>query len=170
MLERSTAVIHRLDRTATQAVDPPGTPAAGYDPVFRTTVVYDDAGTGARTDSRRELPVLRAPCQVEMYTEDRLRQAFTGQVPSSNLALVFWRYDLERLGLLDAATREFVVRVDDRVSALENTRTGAVTRSLGPNGTGLFIFEVRAASHGFGPDGYDLEIIYLNDRPRGVAA
>ena len=167
LLERVAAIIHRLDVATTRAVDPPGAGTTGYDEDFREPVVYD-AGT-VRTDSRTELPAVRVPCQTEVLNEDRLRQAFSGAVPSSNLVIVLHRRDLERQGLLDATTREPIIRVNDRVSTLERIGfPGRVVRQLGPGGAGLFVFEVRGASWGFGPEGHDLELLYLNDRPRAL--
>ena len=157
-------VLHRLDVAATRAVDPPGPPAAGYDDDFREPVRYDSGGL--RQTSRRELAAVRVPCQIETAKFEELRQMFTGDAPSSNMVVVLHRRDLARLGLIDAATGRPTIRTNDRVSALER-KTGGVARTLGDEG--LFVFEVRPASFGFGPDGYDLELLYLNDRERARA-
>lgn len=148
-------------------LDPPGAPASGYDTVFREPIVYDVGDT--RVESRREFEPIRIPCQMEDLSEDRLHQVFQGDAPSSTMILVFHRSDLARLGLIVPATRETLIRTNDRVSVIERLgEPGAIVRSLGPGGAGLFIYELRAASWGFGPDGYDLELAYLNDRPRAV--
>lgn len=165
--QTSVAVIYRLDPTATAAVDPPGPDAAGYDPVFREPIVYDNAGT--RTSARRELAPVRVPCQVEAARFEELRQQFSGDAPNSNVVLVLHRQDLETLGLLDPTTRKLLIAVNDRVSGLE--RSGAPGQVVQPFvGEGLFVFEVRPASFGFGPDGHDLELLYLNDREKARAA
>lgn len=163
------AVVHRLDVVATRAVDPPGAGTSGVDDLLDDVVVYTDAGTGLRTSARREVAAVRVPCQLETLSHDRLRETFGGDAPTSTMVLVFHRRDLASLGLLDATNRACLVRVNDRVSAIERVGSpGTVVMPLGPENLGLFVYEVRAGSWGLGPDGHDLELVYMNDRPRAA--
>ena len=161
------AVIHRLDPAATASFDPPGAQTSGYDPDFHTPVIYSSTATGDRTDSRKELTVVRVPCQVETFSFEQLRKLFPGNTPSSNMALVFSRIDLESLGLLDSATRKVKINVNDRVEKLERRSSpGSTVHPI--KAPGLFIFEIRPRSWGFGPDGHDLDVAFLDDRSRAV--
>ena len=169
VLKSSVAVIHRLDIDATRNEDPPGAQAGsnptdqGYNFLLREPVVYNEPSTAERTSTRKELPAVRVPCQVENLTEERLRELGVGDAPVSSQILVLHRKDLERLGLLDA-DRECVIKKGDRVSRLErsNAPAGQVIKRF--QDTGQFVEEVRGASWGFGPDGYDLELVFLQDR------
>lgn len=167
VLNTVAAVLHRLDVAATRAVDPPGADAAGYDDLWDEPRVYDDAVTSARTSTRRELAAVRVPCQVETFTEQRLRETLGGDAQASNVVLVMHRRDLDRLGLIDATTRDVLIRPRDRISTLERiNRPGTVVRTLGPDAAGLHVLEVRGGSWGLGPDGHDLELVFLQDRPQ----
>lgn len=169
ILKSSVAVVHRLDIQATRDQDPPGAQAGsnpsdqGYNFILREPVVYNEAATAERVSTRKELPAVRIPCQVENLTEERLRELGVGDAPVSSQILVFHRKDLERLGLLDV-NRETVIKKGDRVDRLErsNTPPGTIIKKF--HGDGQYIEEVRGASWGFGPDGYDLELIFLLDR------
>jgi hypothetical protein len=167
LLERVAAVIHRLDVAGTRSFDPPGPKSSGYSSAFREPVVFDDAATGARTSARRELAPVRVPCQVESRTFEQLRQELGGDVPSSALVLVTHRKDLDALGLIDATSRAVSISVGDRVSAIERYgQPGSVVRPI--TAPGLYVFHVLPASWGFGPDGHDLELIFLQERALGV--
>ncbi len=171
LLQKSVAIVHRLDISGTRTFDPPGEDTSGYDETANEPVFYDDpvAPPGdQRTSSRQELASVRIPCQVENLTEERLRQMGIGDAGISNIALVFHRRDLKVLGLLDV-DQEILIKKGDRVSHLEEfgVPPGKVIKRLGDNKEGLFVEEVRGRSWGFGPSGYDLEIIMLKDRREG---
>ncbi len=158
----STAVLHRLDTTSTRAVDPPGDPPTGYDEDFDAPVTYQSGTT--RTSARRELTAVRVPCQVETPSFRLLEQYGPGVVERTRIVLVTHRQQLESLGLIDGSSREVLIRKGDRVSAIERYGVpGTVQMSL--PGDGLFVFEVRPGSLGFGPEGHDLELVFLQDRP-----
>jgi hypothetical protein len=154
-----------LDISATRTLDPDGEDTAGYDPTFREPIVYDTGGI--RTTSRQELPAVRIPCQVENATEERLRELGVGDDPVSNMLFVFHRLDLETLGLLDS-NREVVIKKGDRISQLERygSPVGTVIKKFAE--PGLFVWEVRGRSWGFGPDGYDLELCIVEKRREGA--
>jgi hypothetical protein len=166
LLQPSVAVIHRLDISGTRAVDPPGEPDAGYDDTFRETIAYDDTATATRQTTRREMPPIRIPCQVEDPTEERLRQLGIGDDLFVTILLVLHRRDLDRLHLLDA-NRETKFKKGDRVSRLERYGAPAGTVVKQFASPGFFVQETRAGSWGFGPDGYDLEFLALGRRREG---
>jgi hypothetical protein len=159
-LQVSVAVIHRLDPDAIRTSTPAGQPS-GYDETFKEPTVFND-GTD-REEARLELPPIRVPCQVEATRFEELNELFPGNVPKSSLTLVFSRIDLERLGLLDAATGRPVFGVNDRIEKIESV-TGKTTIPF--DDPGVFIWMIRPGSFGFGPDGYDLELAILNDREK----
>jgi len=164
---KSIAVIHRLDPTATRSFDPPGEPTSGYDPEFDEPVVYD-SGT-SRLSARHELPLVRVPCQVETPTFEHLQQFGPGIVENTALVIVTHRQDLQLLSLIDPATRACLIKKSDRVSAIERYGfPGVVQQPLAEDG--LYVFEIRPGSWGFGPEGHDLEIIFLEDRAKAVSS
>lgn len=156
------AVIYQLDIPATHNVDPPGTPTSGYDPLLREPVIYDNAAD-QRTSSRREKVPVILPVQFETATFEELREVFTGDDPVTNVVLVAWRKDLQDRSLIDVTTGNCVLKPGDRIVRLE--KNGRPTRTfIKP----LYIYSVLPGSPGFGPDGYDLEIIYTSHRNVGV--
>lgn len=166
LLEKVVAVVHRLDITSTRAFDPPGTQlSSGYSSAFREPVVFDDATTGTRESARRESSAVRVPCQLETRTFEELRQELGGDVPTTALVMVTHRRDLERLELIDTTSRAPLIRVGDRVSAIEKFGQSGI--SARPLAAPLYVFHVLPASFGFGPDGYDMELFFLSDRPQG---
>lgn len=130
LLQRVAAVVHRLDIAATEAFDVPGPAVSGYDRDFQEPIVFTTGG-GARESARQELPAVRIPCQTESLKFEELRQLFSGDVPSFNMILVFHRKNLEDLSLIDPTTRDPLVRVNDRVSALEKLNApGSIVQSF----------------------------------------
>lgn len=161
-------VIHRLDRSATWAVDPPGADySAGYDPILREPVISRVAGV--RTIPRVELAEVKISCQVETQRMEQLRFTFGGDAPVTDIAFVLDRRTLRRMSLLDAATGKCLLQRGDRISRLEK-RSGSVILPYQASpytevrDDSLFIYEVRPRSWGFGRDGYNLEIIYTYKR------
>lgn len=163
VLQRSIAVIHRLDPNATRSLDPPGDPTSGYDGLLGEPITYDVGAV--RTDARQELSAIRVPCQVEVPRFEDMKQFGPGIVAATVLTLVLHRQNLESAGLLDPTTRAPLIRKSDRVSAIERDGfPGQLQQPLTP--PGLFVLEVRPASWGFGPEGHDLELVFLEDRAR----
>ena len=169
LLEVVEAVVHRLDTTATRAVNPAGPQPQGYDDVFREPVVTDPnsgSSVDARVESRVELAAVRVPCQVETTLFDELRMGFAGNLPQNRVTLVFHRQDLQMLNLIDLGTGNIQIGVGDRVSRLERKGLGVPVLSI--REPGLYITEIIPASWGFGPDGHDLHLAILESRDRGV--
>lgn len=164
LLQQSVLVVHRLDISGTRTLDPPGPATSGYDDLLREPVVYDVGNV--RTSARQELPPTRVPCQVEIMRDERLRELRAGDAAISSMTFVLHRADLERLGLLDA-NRNVLLKKGDRVSQLERygAPIGTVTKTFDPQ---LYVVEVRSGSWGFGPDGYDLEMLIVAERREGA--
>lgn len=150
--------IYRLDIPSTWGVDPPGDDDAGYDPILREPILYDDATTSARTSPRQEMAAVSVPCQPENATVEDLQVVTTGNDPLTNEIFVLHRQNLKTLGLLDS-DGNCVLKYGDRIASL--TKKGRTVRTWRKP---LYIAMVLPRSHGFGPDGYDLEIVYTTHR------
>lgn len=141
------AEIARLDTAATAAEpDGAGPLASGYDLDFKETRVFE--ASGARRDARKEMPPIRVPCQVEVGAFEALRQLASGNSPDSRVTLVFHFRDLERMGLVDAATGAALVRVNDRLVAIHDLDGRLVQAVRTP--PGLYAVEVQPQSFGLG--------------------
>lgn len=168
LLQKSLAVIYRLNPAMTKDVRPYSGATSGYDNTFREPVLYDDerySGT-ERDTARIEYPPVRVPCQVEPTNADELRQLAGGDMPNSDIQLVLHKQDLLDLKLIDRRTSELKLKVNDRVSRIEaydNPNKSTYTFE----GPGLYIWHLQPASFGFGTDGFDLYIAFLDDRQRG---
>lgn len=151
-----TAVIYRLNIPATWDVDPPGTPSAGFDYLYREPVV--SRSSGVRTVTRVEMDPVYVPCQVETMSFEQLQATFGGDNAATDVALVTHRRDLANLGLLDA-NNTCLLKPSDRIGSLQKNGTTILTYTKP-----LYVYEVRPRSWGFGPTGYDLEILYTTHR------
>lgn len=149
------AVIYRLDIAGTASIDPPGTRTSGLDSILRGPVVSDQGGV--RTVSRAEMVEVRVPCQREDATYEELSMTFTGNDPVTSIVCVLHRKDLEPLGLLDL-NGNCVLKPRDRIDHVE-TLAGKVVETFEKP---LFIYRVLPGSHGMGPDGRDLHIVYTS--------
>jgi hypothetical protein len=154
------AEIARLDTVAT-AADPDGAGplSSGYDPDFKETVVLEEAG--ARRDARREMPPVLVPCQVEVGAFEALQQLAAGNSPDSRVTLVFHLRDLERLGLVDPASGDARLRVNDRLVAIRDLGGNLVQAVRTP--PGLYITEVQPQSFGLGRH-RNLALVTLQER------
>lgn len=167
ILERSIAVIHRLNPDGTDDSAPADGVTSGYDDVLEEPVVYDTEVRGLpfRREARVEYPPLRVPCQVEPIRTEDLQQFAQGNSPKSDIVLVFHRMDLERMRLINPDTNELILKENDRVSAVESPRRpGAPTYHL--REPGLYIFQLQPRSFGFGPKGTDLIIAYISEKQK----
>jgi hypothetical protein len=145
------AFLAELFRLDTQAMAGPvgvgPDPAApGYDPDFKEPVGIDtdDDGIGQRVRAEH-LPV-RVPCQVDTKVFEELRMFASGNAPRSRIDLVFHFKDLERLGLVDAATGDALVRPGDRLGGLYD-KAGMLVQSV-RTPPGLYVTEARPSGFG----------------------
>jgi len=130
LLQVFAAELARLDTAATAAdPDGPGPLTSGYDADFQETVLVPSGGPRGR-DARREKPLIRVPCQIEVQSFGELAELTTGNSPRSHLVLVFHFADLEQLGLVDPTTGDALLRVGDRLVAIRERRTGALIQAV----------------------------------------
>lgn len=148
--------VYRLDIQSTWARNPPGPAAEGYNYLLREPVVSRAAGV--RTVARAEMAPVLIPAQVEVQTFQQLAATFGGDSAATEMAFVCHRKDLGSLGLLDA-NLHCLLKPGDRVDHIE--KNGRTVQTFIKQ---LYVLEVRPKSWGFGPDGYDLEIIYTTYR------
>jgi len=164
------AEVHRLD-TRTLAVDDPdgaGPLTGGYDPDFKEPVLVDtnDDGIGERT--RQEFPPVRVPCQVDTKVFDELRMLASGNAPRSRLDLVFHFKDLERMGLVDAASGDALIRSGDRLAAIRDLCGDLVQEVRTP--PGLYVTEARPIGFGLNMQRprRNLLLVAFEDRQQAV--
>ena len=142
------AELHRLDTHAMVAPDSDGGEAigAGYDTDFKEPrlVDHDDDGIGERV--RAEHPAVRVPCQIDTKAFEELRMFASGNAPRSRIDLLFHFKDLERLGLVDAATGDALVRPGDRLGAIYD-KAGALVQAIRTS-PGLYVTEARPSGFG----------------------
>ena len=157
----------RLDTRANALTDPdgPGPLGSGYDPDFKEPVTIDLAGDGVGTSVRLEYPPVQIPCQVEPAVFEALREFPSGNAPRSAVTLVFHFKDLERLGLVDLATGDALVRPGDRLNAIFD-RTGVLVQAI-RTPPGLYVTEARIAGFGLGlvRPRRNLLLVSFSDRP-----
>lgn len=155
------ADLARLNTAATQT-------ASGYDDVFRSPKIsYPSGATGPRVSSRVEHTVIQLRCQVEASRFAEQHQQPSGNAPNHQLGLVFHFVDLEAAGLVDLATGDALIRVNDRLVALRRLN-GTLAQTI-PMPAGLYATEVQPIGLGLGGD-RNLLLVQFNDRPQGLVA
>ena len=162
------AELAQLDTAATAAdPDGPGPMSSGYDADFQEPVLVPDTeGPGRSYDARREKPSITVPCQVEVQSFGALNELVNGNSPRSHLTLVFHFADLERLGLVDLATGEALLRVGDRLVALRDHRTGELVQAI-RTPPGLYLSEPQPQAFGLGLH-RNLLLAVFEERAQGV--
>jgi hypothetical protein len=143
LLQAFAAELAQLDTAAT-AADPDGAGplTSGYDADFQETVLVPSGAPQGR-DARREKPLIRVPCQIEVQGFGELAELATGNSPRSRLLLVFHFADLERLGLVDPTTGESLLRIGDRLAAIRDARTGGLIQAV-RTPPGLYLTEPQS--------------------------
>ena len=140
------AELHRLDTQAMALGDAGTSVPPGYDDDFKEPILVDYDDDGVAEPFRREHPSVRVPCQVEPEAFEALRMATSGNTPRSSFDLVFHFRDLERLGLVDAASGDALIRPSDRLGALY-TRDGQLVQAV-RTPPGLYVTEARPIGFG----------------------
>jgi len=143
---RFVADLYRLDSRAMAEGVPSLGLAPAYDEDFKEAILVDGNGDGVGEPLRREYPPVRVPCQVEPVALDSMRMTTAGNAPDSRLDLVFHFRDLERLGLVDPATGEALVRPSDRLGAIYDVEGNLVQAVRTP--PGLYVTEARPIGFG----------------------
>ena len=161
-------------------LDPASTARAGQHPVFHEPIPsYSPAGkAGAkRSDTRRYLPPVFLPAQIERGQYLALRQGQGGNVPSSQLTLVLLASDLRHRGHVDPKTGTPLLKADDKCIGVWRSASEAQSACAGmvdPSQTqdvwdppGMYCTEVRPAGEGLG-GGRNLFLMFFSDREHGV--
>src|SRR4051812_27890107 len=81
-------------------LDPYGTNAAGYDPIYREpklTATADGLGTSVKSENA----AIRVPAQISPTSLQRLAMMGNGDVASGRVIVLMHFQDLEALGLVD---------------------------------------------------------------------
>lgn len=161
LISPMTVVIQRLELGPTQGVvtTPEG---AGFDPDFREPVGLQGSGGSAVTDTRVYGEEIKIPCQVEFKTYEELQMVEQGDAGLTKIAAVLHRKHLKELDLLDDNGNVTLKKGDKIVRFEKQGRTVLV-----PSGD-LYVYRIDPASQGFGPDGYDLHIMWTSDRASSV--
>jgi len=162
LISPMTVVVTQFLPAETCAQDPAGDSTVGYDPDFREPVALQTEGGQPVTDTRQYGDEIKLPCQVEFKTYEELQMVEQGDNGISKVALVLHRRDLLRLGLIDD-NGNIKLKKGDKIIRFE--KAGRTT--LVPNAT-LYFYRIDPASQGFGPDGYDLHIVWTSDRTSSV--
>ena len=160
------ADIYRMDFAKT--AEPVGSLLpSGFDTDFRETVPVPQVGQQVGPSSRKEKAVVRLPCQVEPDSWEALQEYLSGNVPRSEVTLIFHFRDLENRGLVDVNGRA-LIQVDDRLGGLYRTN-GTLVQNV-PNPPGLFVKEARPI--GLGLNGNEphrnLLLVAFSDREQGT--
>lgn len=161
LLQPFVAHLARLDTDATRNFDP-----AGYDDVFRApTLRYE---SGVRIENRQEMATIQLRCQVEMGQWRAQRQAASGETPDTRLTLVFHQAELEQKSLIDPATGDPLIRVNDRLVAIYDVR-GNLVQTIAKDQGGLYVVEVQPTAYGLGRR-RNLVVCIFDERPQGQVA
>lgn len=154
-----TCEIARLNTDATRT-------ASGYDDDFRTVKATFDAN-GVRTSARVEYTPIKLPCQIEMGRWEAQQQARAGNQPDSRLTLVLHFRDLEDASLVDPATGDALIRVNDRLVALYDRDGTLLEQAVSTAKGGLYATEVQPAGMGIGGR-RNLLVVTFDERPQGL--
>lgn len=137
--------------TEQTAADPdgPGPLTSGYDDDFKEPVsVPVDPESQTGESARVEKPLILVPCQVEDAVWEALQSFPTGISPDFRILLVFHFKDLERLGLVDIASGDALIRVNDRLVSIKDKNENLVQAV--PDPPGLFVTEAQPRAYGLG--------------------
>lgn len=118
-----------------------------YDTVFREPKqTAPVSGQGPGTTKRRELAAVRLPAQVEIGSQGKANQGFSGTVLDGSVTLIFHMRDLEAASLVDSVTGDPLIRVSDRLVAVYD-RSGSLVQTFRPT---LYATTVQPIGYGLG--------------------
>ncbi len=151
------ATLYRVDPAATAA-------APGYDPDFAEPRLVDTDDDGIGDVDRAELPPVTLLCQVEPEAQERLSMTAAGDVPKSELTLVFHTRQLVARGLYDRVSGRLDLRPGDRLAALHSLAGTALW--VPREGRSLYLTEAKLAGWGLGrTPKANLVLATFEDRP-----
>jgi len=160
--------IAQLDALQTEA-DPDGAGilTSGYDDDFKETIPFDQpnaAGTVITRETTRKENTIFALAQVDTTFFERLQQLRSGNSPDLVVELTFHISDLECRELINSATGDTTIKVDDRLVAIRDC-DGALIQTI-PTPPGLYATHVRPSAF-MGRD-RNLFVVTFEDRQVGV--
>ena len=164
------AELYRLDTAGTATRDPDGAGplTVGYDPDFKESVLVDSDDDGIGERLRAESPPVRVPCQVDTKAIEELRMLASGNAPRATVDLVFHFKNLEKLGLVDAATDDALIRPGDRLSGIYDLCGALIQAVRTPPG----LYVTKTAPFGFGLNlrkpSRNLLLVTFEDRMQGA--
>jgi hypothetical protein len=137
---------------------------SSYDHDLMEPATVDD-GSQLGTDGRAEMAQTLIPAQIEDDFFEEVQMVATGDSPDTEYYVVHHFRDLERLGLVDAATGNALApKKGDRLEAVYDKR--GVVVFTPPNPPGMYVDEVTPEM-GLGRR-RNLLIVKLVDRETGV--
>lgn len=109
----------------------------GFDPILKEPVLAStDDGLG---ESSRAETLIKVPGQFADQNQFLgLQEASTGNLAQASFVILFHFADLERLGLVEAATGNATIKNGDRVNAIYDIRTDELVQAV-RNPPGAFV-------------------------------
>lgn len=135
------ATLCRVDPAATAAMP-------GYDPEFAELRLVDTDDDGVADVERAELPSIELLCQVEPKAQEHLAMTPAGDVPRSEVTLVFHTRQLASRGVYDVNKGTLDLRPGDRLAALRSL--AGVALWVPREGRGMYLTEAKLAGWGLG--------------------
>ncbi len=153
--------IARLDTAAVEA-------AQRYDHAQREIRISNKNKPGQlRTNPRDGHETLvRVKAQIETDAYQRIAMGGLGSVPLSRMMCVCFGPELEEAGLLDATTKQPLLKNTDRLAAIYELDETLILTIADP--PGLYANQVQPTGFGFGTGGFNLVELLFEARPHGT--
>ena len=148
-------------------VDPAGTAVTpGYDADFAEPRLVDTDGDGVADLDRAELAPIDLLCQVEPAAQERVAMTAAGDVPRSEVTLVFHTRQLAARGVYHQGTGTLDLRPGDRLATLRSL--AGIALWVPREGRGMYLTEAKLAGWGLGRTAQaNLVLATFEDRPAG---
>lgn len=149
-----------LDIAATAAVDPPGLPDSGYDPILREPYTIQDGDDV--TTTRTEGTTYQLEAQIEVPRFGLLDQLAGGNAEIRSIRCVFHLEDLEDRGFVDAEGK-LLVKFSDRLVAVYS-RDGVLQERF--DDVPMYAVEVTPLSYGLAGGRRNLVAVLFKQRAK----
>jgi hypothetical protein len=161
LIQRFLAKFARLDTETTSDND-------GYDDDFRE-VVSVGGGSGTAALARKEHTAVLVPCQIGSSTWEALRMREQGNDPRSDVTIYCHFADLERLGLVNATTKEPLIHTGDRLVSIHDFVDESLVHTV-RTPPGLYVTTASAAGWGLNMSRPTRNLLRVMLAPRGAVA
>jgi hypothetical protein len=151
-----------IARLNTEAIEQAG----DYDHTFGEIRSSNRNRPGQTRTVQRQETLVRVHAQIETDTFKRISMGGLGQVPESRMVCVCFGPELEDAGLLDAATKQCLLKPTDRLAAIYEIDETLILSIVDP--PGLYATQVQPSGFGFGAGGYNLVELSFEGRPHGT--